>query len=100
MEHPTNRENKDLDSNEQKPKGVHLQSLRFVLTLDGVVVHVTHCDAGFSPDSGPGQQALNTTAVWYKPQGGEWARSPHRSAMKTCDVIKHSTLAELATKLV
>jgi hypothetical protein len=70
-----------------------------VRTLDGVEIEVTHGDAGVAPDTPKGGQYLNTTVVWYKPKGGEWQKSKERSAIKTCDVIKHSNLAELKEKL-
>lgn len=69
-----------------------------VRTADGVPVEVTHSDVGFAPRT-TGQLSLNTTAVWVKVNGQDWIRSGHRSAMKTCDIIKHSNAAELAEKL-
>ena len=70
-----------------------------IKTLDGVEVEVTHSDMGFPPGGSEGRQALNTTCVWVKPLGGEWIRSGRRSAMVTCDLVKHSNVAELEEKL-
>jgi hypothetical protein len=65
-----------------------------VNTLDGVEVEVTHCDAGYAPGSKPGL-LLNTVAVWFKPLGGEWLRSRHRSAIRTATDIRHSKASDL-----
>jgi hypothetical protein len=60
-----------------------------IQTKDGVEVEVTHCDAGYAPGSKP-NKLLNTTAVWFKPLGGEWMRTSERSAMKVAERIRHT----------
>jgi hypothetical protein len=69
-----------------------------VKTLDGVEIEVTHADANVPPGL-KGGQYVNITAVWFRPLSGEWIRSRHRSAIVTCDAIKHSMLSEFATKI-
>ena len=56
-------------------------------SLDGVDIEITNYDAGHPPGSGFGSQHLNTTAVWCRPPGGEWIRSPHRCIITTVDII-------------
>ncbi len=68
-----------------------------VKTEDGFEIEVTHADAGVPP--GGSGQYLNVGSVWFRPLGGEWIRSKHRSAMLSCYEIKHSKLAELAQKV-
>lgn len=69
-----------------------------VLTLDGIKVEVTYADAGRAPDAKGGQN-LNTSAVWVKPEGGEWMVTDQRSAIKVCEIVKHCNLNELGDKL-
>ena len=70
-----------------------------VLTKDGYDVEVTHCDAGYPPDSPVKFPILNTTAVWFRPDGGEWLLSVHRSAIKTAGLIRCTRLNELEATL-
>ena len=68
-----------------------------VTTLDGVKVEVTFADAGRGPD-GVGL-SLNSSAAWYRPDGGEWHKSRERSSTKTCELIKNSNAGELKEKV-
>ena len=74
-----------------------------MFTTDGIEVFITHADAGRAPDSPVavvgGQFCGGSTAVWYKPINGEWQVSGQRSAIKVCDIIKHSKAEELKEKL-
>ena len=65
-----------------------------VKSLDGVDVEVTHSDAAHPPDTGG--LNLNTTAVWIRPAGESWIKSPHRSAIVTADIISRTKAAHLA----
>ena len=65
-----------------------------IKTADDVDVEVSFCDAGYAPGSKPGQ-LLNTMAVWFKPAGGEWQRSKHRSAIVTARDIRHYNSSDL-----
>ena len=70
-----------------------------VKTLDNVSVEITHCDAGYPPGSPNKNPILNTTACWLKPEGSEWIRSVHRSAMVTAHTVKHTLAKDLASVL-
>jgi hypothetical protein len=63
-------------------------------TLDGIEVEVTFCDAGYAPGTKP-TQLLNVRACWFRPKGGAWHRSKHRSAAQTSFDIKHTKAEDL-----
>lgn len=65
-----------------------------IKSKDDVDVEVSFCDAGYAPGSKPGQ-LLNTMAVWFRPAGGEWLRSKHRSAIITARDIRHTNASDL-----
>ena len=70
-----------------------------VPTLDDAQVEVTHCDAGYPPGSPERSLMLNVTAVWCKLPSGEWVKSKHRSAIKTAELVRHTTSKDLKETL-
>ncbi len=68
-----------------------------IKSLDDVDVEVTFCDAGYSPGSPVKSLMLNTMACWCKVAGGEWVKSPHRSAMTTAQVVRHTNAKDIVS---
>jgi hypothetical protein len=74
----------------------HTYTYVTVKSLDDQDIEITHSDAARPPDSPPGGQYLNQTVCWVRPPGEAWVRSPHRSSMKTADVMRHINAKDIA----